>query len=185
MTEFFYGVTGLDNPRLVVDWKNLPEKIKVGSFTSELQNYLIFPQYNQCSCPDFVETRSQFSKDDPRRSCKHLNDYFYKNGVFHKQSELTQIIMGSPARGPYLATMMFESGMIFSISFEDNGWKNVFTRRRKQGDEYLAYTGEYFEYGYNQGWSYGLAPPGGRVFRDAIFQIKNFIVENNLPKYVL
>jgi len=131
MKEKFYDTIGLDNPRIVTEWSNLPLSLQTASFQDVSKDYQISPQKNCCSCPDFVITRSMFFKDDPRRTCKHLNEYYLNNSIFQNQSELTQVIMSSPARGPYLATMKFTTGMVFSISFEENGWKNVFTRRRK------------------------------------------------------
>ena len=73
-----------------------------------------------CSCADFIKTRTQFNKNDPRRACKHLVEQFVRNNLFEQQDELARIILLSPTRGE-LATFQVENGMVFGLSFETTG----------------------------------------------------------------
>lgn len=50
---------------------NVKRVLVVPSFTSG-QNYDVHPRDLTCSCPDFKKRRKSFSKDDPRRLCKHM-----------------------------------------------------------------------------------------------------------------
>jgi len=166
------NIVGIDDPVLNLNNTAHINDIKVSSFSSAEQEYNVSILRMTCSCPDFIKTRNNLKKNDPRRVCKHLAEQFAINNLLEQQDDLVKTILLSPTRGEF-ATFEAENGMIFCLCFETTGWVSVFTRRRRKGEKGFSFTGKYEQYGYSlqeNRWSYGDAPPGSKYLKNAIHQ---------------
>ena len=166
-------VVGIDNPVLDLSIAKSISHSRVMSESEMGVSYQIVLSEMSCTCPDFMSTRKQFVKSDPRRACKHIVSKFIDNDLLSSQDELAALIFISPTRGE-LGTFQTSDGMIFSLSFEKTKWVSVFTRKRRKGEKGIFFSGAYETYGYDRNekrWSYGEAPSGARYYIDLIHQL--------------
>lgn len=73
--------------------KNTASTLEVKSFSHDFVSYKVDTRVITCTCPNFIEDRSKYQIDDPRRLCKHLikkmwetnslpqDLIFYKDGI--------------------------------------------------------------------------------------------------------
>jgi hypothetical protein len=124
----------------------------VDSFSGRDQ-YRISIDSISCTCPDFLDRRSSFGKNDPRRLCKHLIQVLLETGEIPVQldnynDEIQRC--GDYRRGFSLDELIRAdiAGMNIEISIPpDSTWVNIFLGGTR--------------YGYNHEemrWSYGNVP---------------------------
>lgn len=169
----FVDVVGIDDPVLDLSMAKAVRPLQVISESKVDEFYHISLSEMSCTCPDFILTRKKFIKTDPRRACKHIVSAFVENDLLAHQSELATLILISPTRGE-LGTFQTSEGMIFSLCFEKSKWVSVFTRKRRNGEKGILFTGGYETYGYDRiekRWSYGDAPSGARYYVNLINQL--------------
>jgi len=108
-------------------------RYSIHSFTGS-NSYTIIPAKTRCTCPDWLERRSHFAEDDPRRACKHLTSWFaihqsdipdalrpYKTMLVAKGRDRR----GMPSSGVYIHGDLNGSPYVFCISKENWPWVDV------------------------------------------------------------
>lgn len=155
-----------------IRFKKKKDCLLASSMTKEGVWYAIDPEHVSCTCPDWVERRSEDSPQWPSSVCKHLAKY-YENRPKKTPAclqpwrplirRMAAHDMGVPTRD---AIFVFsESGdpaaMISFYGYSEEGWVHVHIG--------------YFEYGYNPAekrWSYKNEPPNAewwvRIIRDSL-----------------
>jgi len=92
-----------------------------------------------CSCPDFMEGRSGFERDDPRRLCKHLIAAIDDEFDFFDFYTAHEIHHVSPGRGfpiAYRTRKRFSDENVVTLHIpvsKDRPWVNVFVEQDKFG----------------------------------------------------
>lgn len=126
------------------------KSIKVDSF-SESKSYKIDPKKITCSCPDFLNRRRGFDKQDPRRLCKHLMSLANISGDEHKVSIMEYFKKhdrGYPVYPEISETFGAGNVSAFLSETPDYVWIDVFFKGKRYG----------FNIEENR-WSYGVKPP--------------------------
>ncbi len=141
-----------------------------------------------CSCNDFKQNRSQFSKYSNRRYCKHLLNFGreeLKNLRPNSDNELIKYagkdIKYFPSTGG-IYIINIESNDILIIQNYNSGWFDIYTRKHKEIDNNKS-TGEITRYGYNlqrNRWAYGEAPYKPLQIKDFLKTVKYKNIDNNL-----
>lgn len=148
---------------------NLPKDFSKNPYqinSSSMENtvYEVDIENVSCPCADFKKRkRYLFSKNDPRRLCRHLS-HIILNKLKIDQSELVTAIIAAK-NNDFVKEFKFQSGISFYIckSNAEKEWVNIIARKRKPGEKDGVYTGAYEIYGYNlieKRWSYGDGPDG-------------------------
>ncbi len=169
-----FEVVRIDNPTLQLPEENSVSDIEIPSFSDDKITYHVSISKMTCSCPDFQKHRKNVAPNDPRRVCKHIATVLEENNFFQPQSELALVILQRSSTNKKLTTVKLESGNEVAICHGGSEWIDVFTRKRKKGDNGGLYTGKYDRFGFNLNenrWSYGDGPPGAREIRFIISQV--------------
>lgn len=117
---------------------NLPltkkkERYTIPSFTGD-DVYTIIPAETRCSCPDWLERRSHFAENDPRRACKHLTSWFaiHQGDIPDALRPYTPMLVakghdqrGMPHSGTYIHGDLNGCPYVFCISKENWPWVDV------------------------------------------------------------
>lgn len=139
------------------------KSVYVKSLTNRNRRYLVTPELQTCSCKDWTERRASFSKNDPRRFCKHMT-------ICYEQSAMDLPRDMSPFEGLILHFGLKRKGIPLgansesvvvasqSHSFSQTGFIVI---QMKDGDEWLSLYTSSLKYGFNtreRRWSYDNYP---------------------------
>lgn len=150
----------------------------VKSSSNESVKYAVDMCAQTCTCPDFVETRSEFEIGNPKRFCKHMVRAVVKSSSLRELPPVFQMVfknayeMGKGLTRDALYLTEIDGSQVLISHPENSEWINVFCRNRipkKDG------TYNFKRFGFNlaeRRWSYGYGPPGAKILRQ-IFQKLN------------
>jgi hypothetical protein len=148
-----YRLTNLEFllPRIVSEVP-LIHFVKSCSFTDAV--YRVDLASYTCTCPNWIESRGQFSIEDLRRACKHISSFmkFFPLGW----------ILPLPADQCRHTYLMIDGYQHSLVNAQNTEWINVKVQNR---------VGGIFEYGYNldeKRWSYATKPKYSKYLRPLI-----------------
>lgn len=130
-----------------------------------------------CSCPDFVERRAGFERDDIRRLCKHMIMVFQRNGALRLSDSLFKSLLEfRPAKDNIYQGVLNSGEPVLLFVSKGDDFIEVYTRKRRSGDIGGKYTGDYDRFSYsiqmNRWNSYDMkGPPGASEIKTMLKQI--------------
>lgn len=163
-------ITLTHNPILNIP-EAVPEHIEMVRSGWSGETYGINLALLACTCPDHLKNRSSFSKNDPRRVCKHLRQKLAQNNLYEIQDDLCKSIIDSGWVAQKLYTFWINQKSRIAFMYGDGEWINIFVRNRKPLDSYGEYSGKFNAYGLSKTgnhWSCGLAPPGAIMIKELL-----------------
>lgn len=152
---------------------NVKRALVVPSFTSN-KSYDVYPRDFTCSCPDFKKRRVGFSKDDPRRLCKHMVSIAEKLTLPHynlHQQEVLEACQSAGCGFPLTPDpqLIQTSNGVTVVTEGQYPWVNVDVGRKR--------------YGFNvekNVWSSWGTPPNSNVIVRTILNIPDELPDGSI-----
>ncbi|MCU0589892.1 MAG: hypothetical protein MUC33_01240 [Desulfobacterales bacterium] len=163
------SIPGVSAFTLKLSGSNLQTTIK--SRRDKSAEYAVDLSAQTCTCPDFVETRTEFEFGDPRRFCKHMVKAAINADALEKSPAVFRMVfenaleMGKGLTRDALFLTEIDGSLVLISQPETGDWINVFCRNRNPRKDG---TYSYKRFGFSlseQRWSYGYGPPGAKILR--------------------
>lgn len=169
-----FDVKITENPKLDISKFSEIKDMTISSSSEDGVEYNVSLSNVSCNCHDFLKSRKDYEKTDPRRICKHLLSVMVSERVLYQQPDLIKSMLVRPIHKDHVVTVLLTNGNEAVITHGGNDWADIHTRKKKSGDKGGLYTGDYDRYGLsleNHYWARDKSPAGARELKSIVDQL--------------